>query len=87
MRMAAVGKPKIPDQETIETTAGDYLDEAGGDANKALALLEKDVQAKGANPKLRFYAGRIRSRIRERVRPGVPAGRRDRLSEILGETK
>jgi hypothetical protein len=75
------------DQETIETTAGDYLTEANGDANKALAQLEKDVQAKNVDPRLRRYAARIRFRIRERVRPGVPGGRRDRLAEILGETK
>jgi len=86
---AAAGRaPEKPgDQGTIETTAGDYLDEANGDANKALAQLEKDVQAKSADPMLRRYAARIRFRIRERVRPGVPAGRRDRLGEILGETK
>ncbi len=74
--------PEKPDMtETIEATAGDYLEEANGDANQALTQLEKDIRDPKASPKLRRYAAQIRQRIRERVRPGA---KRDRLGEILG---
>jgi hypothetical protein len=78
-RIAAAGRDNMG--AVIEATAGDYLEEANADANKALAQLEKDLRDPKANPELRRNAARIRQRIRERVRPGT---KRDRLSEMLG---
>jgi len=78
------------EDQMIEDTAGDYLTEANGDANRALAQLEKHVRGKDVDPMLRRYAARIRFRIRERVRPGARAGRTSLGTEIrkrVGETR
>ena len=70
----------------IEATATDYLTEANGDPDEALALLEEEVRLPNASAEFRRLASKIRNRIRERVRPG--RSRRstegDRLKEILG---
>ena len=70
----------------IEATATDYLTEANGDPDEALALLEEELRLPNASAEFRRLASKIRNRIRERVRPG--RSRRstegDRLKEILG---
>ena len=70
----------------IEATATDYLTEANGDPDEALALLEEELRLPNASAEFRRLASKIRNRIRERVRPG--RSRRstegDRLQEILG---
>ena len=70
----------------IEETATDYLTEANGDPDEALALLEEELRLPNASAEFRRLASKIRNRIRERVRPG--RSRRstegDRLQEILG---
>ena len=70
----------------IEETATDYLTEANGDPDEALALLEEELRLPNASAEFRRLASKIRNRIRERVRPG--RSRRstegDRLEEILG---
>ena len=71
------------EQELIELAADQYLAEAGEDANQALVNLEKELAAGDVSSELLAHAARIRQRIRERVRPGVPGGRGDRLGEIL----
>ena len=70
----------------IEETATDYLTEANGDPDEALALLEEELRLPNASAEFRRLASKIRNRTRERVRPG--RSRRstegDRLQEILG---
>ncbi len=79
---------KIRNREAlmIGATATDYLTEANGDPDEALALLEEELRLPTASAEFRRLAPKIRNRIRERVRPG--RSRRstegDRLQEILG---
>ena len=70
----------------IEATATDYLTEATGDPDEALALLEEELRLPNASAEFRRLASKIRNRIRERVRPGRSrrSTQGDRLEEILG---
>ncbi len=90
-RLGPAGRPTARDIRNreaamIEATATDYLTEANGDPDEALALLEEEVRLPNASAEFRRLASKIRNRIRERVRPG--RSRRstegDRLEEILG---
>jgi hypothetical protein len=79
---AARREPKEPEPD-IESAAAKYLAAAGGDASKAIALLNKEASDAQASPELKRYAAQIRARIRERIRPGKAKTAIDRLEEIL----
>ena len=56
----------------IERLVSDYLDEANGNPDEALALLREEIRRPDAPPELLRNAAKIEQRIRGRVRPGKP---------------
>ncbi len=78
-RIATAGRRPTRDVSAIDSmvegTATDALNRAKGDADAAIALVDRSP-----NVPLE-HKQKVRQRIREKVRPG--AGQRDRVSEIL----
>jgi hypothetical protein len=56
----------------IEKLVSEYLDEANGNPDEALALLREEIRRPDAPPELLRNAAKIEQRIRGRVRPGKP---------------
>ena len=63
------------DTRLIEESASYWLQINGGDADLAIKEFNQILDDPHTSDQSKQFAGRIRNRIREIVRPGVPKGR------------